>query len=535
MDSRPASRGSRARVPRATAGAVVAPAWPLRPVRRGALARRREEHGHLAACAVDRPVRVGGSAAVRVRDRRAAASSRRSGPRRWRSPAAGQQTRARSLDDRTSTRTACRRAGASTSSTPCSRSPASTRRPPIIGGKQSPFAVQVNAAGRGPHRRCRRAARAVTDALRTRWASTRSAPAARACPLHDVSLADVIGKGKPVAVMFATPALCQSQYCGPVLDELLDIMAPYHDKVDVRARRDLQVEPRRHAAPDRRARGASERAVALHDRRQRHDHRAVDGAFATNEISAALQTARRVGRSAPFRPAVGQRSVGTSACRPIRSDCSRGRSCAACRCCTTRVRPESGSRTSGFPRARMSLEVRDVESGVTRTICIDVTNMGELVGPRHAALADSLWKRSWTPGVGRPLGLVAGMRCGHERLPRYTAAATWTAARHGNLGGYRGVVSGLRTASRYRDITEYETPTPKRPPGAVPAGGVGSEKTRSPETGAAVNDHRAELIVALREQLGPGSSAVSPAASWRSASTRTSSRSSRSRAPSTSS
>jgi hypothetical protein len=31
--------------------------------------------------------------------------------------------------------------------------------------------------------------------------------------------------------MFATPALCQSQYCGPVLDELLDIMAPYRDRV----------------------------------------------------------------------------------------------------------------------------------------------------------------------------------------------------------------------------------------------------------------------------------------------------------------
>jgi hypothetical protein len=51
------------------------------------------------------------------------------------------------------------------------------------------------------------------------------------CPLHDVSLATVIGAGTPVAVMFATPALCQSQYCGPVLDELLDIRAPFADAV----------------------------------------------------------------------------------------------------------------------------------------------------------------------------------------------------------------------------------------------------------------------------------------------------------------
>jgi hypothetical protein len=51
------------------------------------------------------------------------------------------------------------------------------------------------------------------------------------CPLHTVSLADVIGAGKPVAVLFATPALCTSQYCGPVLDELLSVKQPYEDKM----------------------------------------------------------------------------------------------------------------------------------------------------------------------------------------------------------------------------------------------------------------------------------------------------------------
>jgi hypothetical protein len=51
------------------------------------------------------------------------------------------------------------------------------------------------------------------------------------CPLHDISLADVIGTGRPVAALFATPALCQSQYCGPVLDELLDLRAPFTDAI----------------------------------------------------------------------------------------------------------------------------------------------------------------------------------------------------------------------------------------------------------------------------------------------------------------
>jgi hypothetical protein len=51
------------------------------------------------------------------------------------------------------------------------------------------------------------------------------------CPLHTVSLSDVIGTGRPVAVLFATPALCTSQYCGPVLDQLLSIRAPYEERV----------------------------------------------------------------------------------------------------------------------------------------------------------------------------------------------------------------------------------------------------------------------------------------------------------------
>jgi hypothetical protein len=52
-----------------------------------------------------------------------------------------------------------------------------------------------------------------------------------ACPLHAVSLSEVIGTGRPLAVLFATPALCQTRYCGPVLNELLSARAPYQDRV----------------------------------------------------------------------------------------------------------------------------------------------------------------------------------------------------------------------------------------------------------------------------------------------------------------
>lgn len=53
------------------------------------------------------------------------------------------------------------------------------------------------------------------------------------CSLHSRSLDTLIGKGRPVAVLFATPARCQSQYCGPVLDALLPLVDTYKDRVDI--------------------------------------------------------------------------------------------------------------------------------------------------------------------------------------------------------------------------------------------------------------------------------------------------------------
>ena len=42
--------------------------------------------------------------------------------------------------------------------------------------------------------------------------------------LHD-DLADVIGR-RPVALLFATPALCRSRVCGPVVDEAVQLRPP---------------------------------------------------------------------------------------------------------------------------------------------------------------------------------------------------------------------------------------------------------------------------------------------------------------------
>ena len=42
---------------------------------------------------------------------------------------------------------------------------------------------------------------------------------------------DLFTRKPHLAAMFATPALCQSQYCGPVLDELLALRDAYADKL----------------------------------------------------------------------------------------------------------------------------------------------------------------------------------------------------------------------------------------------------------------------------------------------------------------
>jgi hypothetical protein len=49
--------------------------------------------------------------------------------------------------------------------------------------------------------------------------------------MHADSFADVVGK-KPVALLFATPQLCQSRVCGPVVDIAAQMKAKYGNRVD---------------------------------------------------------------------------------------------------------------------------------------------------------------------------------------------------------------------------------------------------------------------------------------------------------------
>ncbi len=53
------------------------------------------------------------------------------------------------------------------------------------------------------------------------------------CPFHELDVAELVGAGRPVAILVATPALCSTAYCGPVVDTLIDAVdeagAAYRD------------------------------------------------------------------------------------------------------------------------------------------------------------------------------------------------------------------------------------------------------------------------------------------------------------------
>jgi hypothetical protein len=49
--------------------------------------------------------------------------------------------------------------------------------------------------------------------------------------MHERSFADVVGS-KPVALLFATPQLCSSRVCGPVVDIAAQLKAKYRDQVE---------------------------------------------------------------------------------------------------------------------------------------------------------------------------------------------------------------------------------------------------------------------------------------------------------------
>ncbi|CAN5695642.1 hypothetical protein BH10ACT3_BH10ACT3_17270 [soil metagenome] len=53
------------------------------------------------------------------------------------------------------------------------------------------------------------------------------------CPFHDEDLTTVLGTGRPVVVLLASPAYCRTSACGPILDVLIEEAAALPDNVVV--------------------------------------------------------------------------------------------------------------------------------------------------------------------------------------------------------------------------------------------------------------------------------------------------------------
>ncbi len=71
-----------------------------------------------------------------------------------------------------------------------------------------------------------------------------------ACPLHDRVIAETAGAGRPLVVLFSTPAFCETRFCGPVLEVLLAQVPTYQDRVDfihIEVWQDFQLQKQRDA------------------------------------------------------------------------------------------------------------------------------------------------------------------------------------------------------------------------------------------------------------------------------------------------
>jgi hypothetical protein len=74
------------------------------------------------------------------------------------------------------------------------------------------------------------APKAVTDTVASAGGDAEAIDTRRPTSDMHANFADVVGK-KPVALLFATPQLCQSRVCGPVVDVGLQLRSRYGDQV----------------------------------------------------------------------------------------------------------------------------------------------------------------------------------------------------------------------------------------------------------------------------------------------------------------
>lgn len=73
------------------------------------------------------------------------------------------------------------------------------------------------------------------------------------CPFHDKVIADVLRNGRPLVVQFSTPAFCETRFCGPVLEALIQEAPGYQDRADfvhIEVWKDFQAQQYREAVTE---------------------------------------------------------------------------------------------------------------------------------------------------------------------------------------------------------------------------------------------------------------------------------------------
>jgi hypothetical protein len=111
--------------------------------------------------------------------------------------------------------------------------------------------------------------------------------------MHEVDYADVVGK-RPVVLLFATPALCQSRVCGPVVDVAEQVRSEHEGEaafIHMEIFKDNQVE--NGYRPQVRAWSLPSEPWAFALDRQGRVAARLEGAFSVEELEAAVKAAVR--------------------------------------------------------------------------------------------------------------------------------------------------------------------------------------------------------------------------------------------------
>jgi hypothetical protein len=107
--------------------------------------------------------------------------------------------------------------------------------------------------------------------------------------MHDEDLQDVLGS-KPVVLLFATPALCQSRICGPVVDIAEQVKRDFGDHVafihqEIYVDNDINKGPR----PQMKAYELPSEPWLFVIDREGVIRNAIEGAFSVEELQRAVE------------------------------------------------------------------------------------------------------------------------------------------------------------------------------------------------------------------------------------------------------